>query len=101
MIASVEEGLLKALKREAEAARVSIVGTLSKAKLPTRNLTTEDCRAIKSLRTDESILILPADKGTATVVMDKSNYDEKISTMLLDKQTYKKTSKRLRSITGT
>ena len=35
-------------------------------------------------------MILPADKGRATVVMDKTEYEEKIHTMLNDAHTYEK-----------
>ncbi len=33
-------------------------------------------------------MILPADKGKSTVVMDTSDYEEKVTTMLADKKTY-------------
>ena len=35
-------------------------------------------------------MILPADKGRATVVMDKTEYEEKLNTMLNDVHTYEK-----------
>ena len=35
-------------------------------------------------------MILPADKGRATVVMDKTEYEEKVSTTLNDAHTYEK-----------
>ena len=35
-------------------------------------------------------MILPADKGRATVVMDKTEYEEKGNTMLNDVHTYEK-----------
>ena len=35
-------------------------------------------------------MILPADKGRATVVMDKTEYEEKVNTMLNDVHTYEK-----------
>ena len=34
------------------------------------------------MRNDESIVILPADKGNATVVMDRTDYDEKVNSIL-------------------
>ena len=36
----------------------------------------------------DEIIILPADKGKATVVLDKDEYEEKVTTMLGDKKTY-------------
>lgn len=45
--------------------------------------------AISDLRKDESIIILPADKGNTTVVMDKTDYREKMLSLLSD-PAYKK-----------
>lgn len=44
--------------------------------------------SIKSLQNDKSIVILPADKGNCTVVMDREEYDVKCTTMLNDTDTY-------------
>ena len=38
-------------------------------------------------------MILPADKGRTTVVMDKTTYDAKVANMLSDTSTYKPLSK--------
>ena len=40
------------------------------------------------LKTDENIVILPADKGRVTVVMDKTDYYDKMDALVNDKQTY-------------
>ena len=37
----------------------------------------------------EKILVLPADQGEATVIMDKADYDGKLLQMLRDENTYK------------
>ncbi len=42
----------------------------------------DELKAIKELRNDNSVMILPADKGRATVLLDKSQYDLKVRTML-------------------
>ena len=44
----------------------------------------------KSWKKEESILILPADKGKATVIIDASEYEDKINEMLSDERTYEK-----------
>jgi len=41
-----------------------------------------------TLAKDEEILVLPADKGKATVVMNKADYDHKMQQMLCDEDTY-------------
>ena len=38
--------------------------------------------ALKSLKEDESIMVLPADKGRASVVMDTDTYRAKMSTLI-------------------
>ena len=43
---------------------------------------------MKKLKEKDSILVLPADKGNATVVMNKLDYKEQISSMLQDTKTY-------------
>ena len=45
-------------------------------------------RALKRLRNDESIVILPADKGRLTVVMVKIDHFDKMDALVNDKQTY-------------
>ena len=38
------------------------------------NLTKEEYKAIKSLKNNTDIIIKPADKGSATVILDKQSY---------------------------
>ncbi len=90
IVAAVETGLRIVPSSEAELARINIIGALTKAKPPPSNITTEEYRAIKDLIKDNSILILPTDKGRATVILDKSEYHQKILSMLSDDKTYKK-----------
>ena len=42
------------------------------------------------LRSNTDIIVLPSDKGRATVIMDRDDYNSKISEMLSDTTTYKK-----------
>ena len=68
--------------------RSRVTSTLQSASLPNSNLTTDEQRALKRLKTDQNIVILPADKGRVTVVMDKTNYNDKMDSLVNDKQTY-------------
>ena len=61
--------------------------------MPPRNITRKEMQALKDLANDRQILVLPADKGKATVVMDKADYDGKLQQMLSDEGTYKPRSK--------
>ena len=64
-----------------------------KSKTPPTNLPSNLRKALKSLRENKDIIILPADKGKATVVMNKSDYEDKMNHMLSDEQTYSKVDK--------
>lgn len=51
-------------------------------------LSAAEKEALEELWKEDSITILPADKGRATMVMDKPEYDRKIYTLLSDKSAY-------------
>ena len=67
----------------AEAAKV-----ISASRPPKSNLNKSERNAIKDLRNDDSITILPADKGRCTVVMDVTDYEHKVKELLNDTNTY-------------
>ena len=54
------------------------------------NLSTIELKAVKQLHDDADILILPADKGRSTVIVDKCEYECKMRLMLNDSNIYKK-----------
>ena len=68
--------------------RVQITEVLRLATLPASNLTKNKKDALRNLRADKSIHILKADKGNATVILDRLEYDNKILA-LLNTSTYK------------
>ena len=53
------------------------------------NLSRELQKAVKNLRKDRNIVILPADKGNATVILDQADYAAKMEHLLEDRA-YKK-----------
>ena len=61
---------------------------LRRARLPRSNLSKNQKDAVRNLRTDKSIHILKADKGNATVILNRTDYDKKILA-LLNTPTYK------------
>ena len=65
-----------------------VTSTLQLASLPNRNLTPDEHRALKRLKTDKKIVILPADKGRVTVITDKTDYNDKMDALGNDKHTY-------------
>jgi len=89
IIAATEATAKQLDSRTAETLRSKISRALQTSKPPRCNLPGHLLQAVKHLRTNESIVILPADKGNATVGMDRAEYEGKIETMLAD-GTYKK-----------
>ena len=67
--------------------RSRIASTVQSASIPDNNLTKDERQALKRLKNDD-IVILPADKGRVTVVMDKTDYFDKMDALVNDKQTY-------------
>nr|CAB3263310.1 uncharacterized protein LOC108950552 [Phallusia mammillata] len=90
IIAAVEKGIwqqpahIKAIiqGKLAKCLRTHIMGQ--------SNLSNTEHQAIRSLRSNEDISILPADKGNCTVIMNRPDYDKKMSDLLLDTSTYKR-----------
>ena len=75
---------------EAERLRADMKGTLKSAKPPKSNTSKEERIALKSLDKNETIIIQPAGKGRATVVMDKTKYEKKVREILDEEKTYYK-----------
>ena len=48
---------------------------------------------MKELASDEDILVLPTDKGMAMVVMDRTDYDQKMQKMLSEESMYQPVEK--------
>ena len=90
-IVSSVEAVLSRQHELSESTKVNIrsrvTSTLQSASLPNSNLTPDEKKALKRLKTDENIVILPADKGRVTVVMDKTDYNYKMDSLVNDKQT--------------
>ncbi len=53
-----------------------------------RNTTKDEMKALNNLKKDKSRVVMKADKGNCLVVMDRSEYDEKMKSMLSDRDTY-------------
>ena len=95
IVACTEDALRRAkIPPEAsDRTRTQIIGILSQAKPTSSNLSPSESKALKELRNETSLIIVPADKGRATVVMDRTAYDAKVTDMLSDSSTYKPVTK--------
>ena len=89
VITGVEGGLQGLTGSEVDKARLKIAGVLTSAKPPPSNLPWSFQKALNDLKKEEDIVILPADKGRCTVVMDKSEYQDKVNSLLEDRKFYK------------
>ena len=87
-VVAIEKGCHKMEADKAESFRNDVLGVLSSAKCPQPNMNVQERKALFDLKKNQSILILPADKGRATVVVDKDDYEKKVSDMLGDRKTY-------------
>ena len=83
IIAGVEPALRKCKNTiAAEHARSLIASVMRNCKPLQSNITTQERQAIRSLKKDKELMILPADKGNATVVLDTTDYIDRANTIL-------------------
>ena len=87
-IVAMEQACKKLPTSEAAVLRSEMAGILRSAKAPKSNITKEERQVISDLKKEDSI-ILPADKGKATVVMQSEEYEQKLTDMLSDEKAYK------------
>ena len=75
IIATIEDAV-KDLQ-EADTIRVKISLTFQNSNPPKDNLAKDECKALKELQSDAAIVILPADKGKSTVILNREDYLKK------------------------
>ena len=76
IISEIEMAIYKCSDNEKSEIRHDVTKLLKNAKPPKSNLTKEEKKALRELSSDKDIVILKADKGNSTVVMDRSSYTE-------------------------
>ena len=102
IVASVEQSITNLPTDCKDELRADICSILKKnAKTPaTSNITREEREAVKELKRDDRIIFLPADKGNATVVLNKPDYNEQVTAILQDTKTYAPITDRRRNPTS-
>ncbi|XP_049272480.1 uncharacterized protein LOC125758853 [Rhipicephalus sanguineus] len=92
--AAVEDGIRHLDPNVQESVRLKAIGILAHGlmKKQSSNLSPEENRALRELREGPSSVVLPADKGNATVVLDRRDYDRKVQDHLVS-GTYSKLKK--------
>ena len=69
--------------------RAKIVGVLNRPVNTHNNLSPLEMKALKELRKDQNIVILPADKDRVTIILDTRDYGNKHLNIIGDQNTYK------------
>ena len=82
IIANVESATRQLDAEQADTVRRAVNNTLQQAEPPEPNITKEMQDALKQLKEDESIKVLPANKWRARVVMDTDTYHTKMSILI-------------------
>ena len=77
IIATVEDAVKDLEKEEADTIRAKVSLTLQNSKPPKGNLFKDKRKDLKELQSNTSIVILPADKGRSTVILNREDYLEK------------------------
>ena len=77
ILANIEDAVKDLEKEEVDTIHAKISLTLQNFKLPKNNLSKDEYKALKELQSDTSIVILPADKGRSTVILNREDYLEK------------------------
>jgi len=102
ILASVESGIYNLDECSKQEIRLSVTNVLKNAKPPSkRNVSKEEEKALKNLKKDQNIVILPADKGKAVVIMNRKDYSAKVHALLGDQNTYRKITDKRRNPTKT
>ena len=78
----MEDETLKIPKARADELRCKVRQAFEKSKPPKPKISKAERQAIKLLQDDNSIIILPADKGNATVVTDRVKYSNKLTDLI-------------------
>lgn len=89
IISSVEQAVRGLPEDKAEEIRRESCRILSRATPARSNISRAERAALWALREDTEIVVLPADKGNATVILERRDYEQKML-QLLDDPAYRK-----------
>ncbi|GJQ75052.1 hypothetical protein Trydic_g9668 [Trypoxylus dichotomus] len=76
IICGVQSALCKVEHSKAETIQ-KVTTIIRKLKPPKRNIIRDEHLALKDIQKDKTIIVLPADKSNATVVLDRTEYHKK------------------------
>ena len=85
----MEEAARKLPDDDAQDLRMRVCGILRSSKLPKDNITKSQRVALKEMKGWDDQVTLAADKGNATLVMERSDYNGKVRKLLNNTTTYR------------
>ena len=74
IIATIEDAVKNLEKEQADTIRAKSCLTLQNVKPPNDNLSKDERKALKELQSYTSIVILPAEKGRSTFILNHEDY---------------------------
>ena len=81
IVVATEEACRHLGEQKGASLHSEVAKTVKRAKPSRSNLTSDERQAIHELKGDRNIMILPADKGKAMVVMNSSDYKQKLNSV--------------------
>jgi len=82
IVAKVESAIRRFDLEQADTIRRTVNNILQQAELPKPNITKETLEALQNLKQNDTIIVLPADKGDASVVLNTDTYHDKMKTLI-------------------
>jgi hypothetical protein len=90
IIRSIEDSIQLLINEEKESIRQDCAVILRRAKPPINNIGRDEFLALKNLKDNTNLVILKADKGGATVIMNSEDYKTKMIEHLMLSGSYKR-----------
>ena len=89
IVAKIEAAIARLPDESKHIVRTTTATLLDRSKLSQhKNTTTAERKALRQLKKDTTRVVMKADKGNCFVVTDRTDYDEKMESLLSDKDTY-------------
>ena len=94
IVAEIEAAIANFPDDSKDAIRTSAATLIRQTQPPKhKNTTSSERKAFHDLKKDKTQVVMKADKGNCFVVMDRTDYDEKMEELLSDRNTYEEVAK--------
>lgn len=89
IINNIEVSIKNNDQNKAEEIRQDVSRILRNARPPPSNISKEEAIALKNIKNNKNIIILKADKGNATVIVNRTDYEHKMEEHLVNSGCYR------------